>query len=396
MTAARIIAAIACLALSGAVGPVERLAIAQRDAARSAARVQALDEAARSAADEAARFNARAAGLAARVQQAEAGLATAEARNGLIREAIARRSHALAERQGKIVNLVAALESLTRRPPALVLVQPGSARDTMRVALLLNGVLPVLRARTADLRNELAALRRLRARADVARQDLASARAHLDDTRVQLVRMAAEQRKEAGGMATASMLESDRALALSVEAQDLRQLIKTLDGQAKLLQRLASLPGPLPRPAQIPHYALPPSDAVLTPSPDAAGQPLPRFLLPVLGDIRTGFGELSQSGVRSRGLTLRTRAKAQVIAPAAGRVVFAGPFRQYGNVVIIEHGEGLTTLLTGLDALDAIMGQTIPAGGPVGRMGETGQRELSLEVRKDGAPIDPLPLMTRN
>src|SRR3546814_995186 len=105
-----------------------------------------------------------------------------------------------------------------------------------------------------------------------------------------------------------------------------------LGGQAKLRDRLASLPGPLPRPARIPSHALPPPEDRQQPVPPVAAPPAlaaPAFLLPALGDVTTGFGELSPAGVRSRGLTLRTREKAQVIAPAGGRVAFAGPFRDY-------------------------------------------------------------------
>src|SRR3546814_2815304 len=103
----------------------------------------------------------------------------------------------------------------------------------------------------------------------------------------------------------------------------------------------------------------------------------------------------SDLGVRSRGLTLRTREKAQVIAQAGGVVAFAGPVRDYGNIVILEHGGGLTTVLAGLAKLDARVGQKLMAGGPIGRMGPN-QRELTLEIRKNGEPVNPLPLVTGN
>lgn len=396
MTPSRVLAALACLALIAADDPASRLARAQREASRSAVRVAELEKKARSAIDEARQLDARAAVLAARVQQAEAGLAVSEARNAVIGQALSQSRARLAERQGKVVNLLAALESLSRRPPALALAQPGSVRDTARVALLLDGLLPVIEARTADLRRELAALDLLRQRAAASRRRVLSAQQRLDDSRGAMLAMADARRKAAGKIATASMLESDRALALSVEAKDLRQLIGSLDAEARTGERLASLPGPLPRPARIPAYALPPPDARLAAAVVTSPAPVRlNFGMPALGQVKMGFGDISEAGIRSRGLTLMTREKAQVVAPAAGRIAFAGVFRGYGNVVIIEHGKGLTTLLTGLETLDTRTTQTIAAGGPVGRMGSA-RRELSVEVRDNGQPVDPLSLLTRN
>ena len=394
MTPSRILGALACLALLAAADdPAARLAQAKREASVSAARVAELDKDARAATDEAQRMDTRAALLAARVQQAEAGLALAEANNAVIMGVLARSRARLATVQGKAVNLLAALESLTRRPPVLVLAQPGSMRDTARVASLLDGMLPVIAARTADLRHELAGLRLLRHRAAATRQWVQSARQRLVDSRRQLLAVADQRRKAAEGMATASLLESDRALALSVEAKDLQQLIGGLDAQSRLGDRLASLPGPVLRPLHIPAYALPPPQARLglvaaTPS----AMPNARFAMPALGEVNTGFGEVSDAGIRSRGLTLLTREDAQVIAPVEGRIAFAGPFRGYGNVVIIERRGGTSLLLTGMESLDARTGQTVALGGPVGRMGHE-RRSLSIEIRQNGAPVDPLPLL---
>src|SRR3546814_17883244 len=103
-----------------------------------------------------------------------------------------------------------------------------------------------------------------------------------------------------------------RALALSVEAKDLRQLIARLGSQAELRERLASLPGPVLRPANIPEAALPPPAERMDDSAPAAPAARPgRFILPALGEVTTGFAELSQSGIRSRGISPKTRPKAQ-------------------------------------------------------------------------------------
>src|SRR3546814_4591550 len=131
---------------------------------------------------------------------------------------------------------------MSRRPPVLALIQPGSVRDTARVAVLVRFVLPLIRRRPADLRQTIGVLRALRDRAAEAREELATAGTRLDDSRRLLARAEKQHREQARGLATESMLESDRALALSVEAKDLRQLIARLGSQAELRERLASLP----------------------------------------------------------------------------------------------------------------------------------------------------------
>src|SRR3546814_23997 len=129
MTTSRISAAFACLALLGASTPAQRLAEAERAAAKSAQRIRQLDKAARDTSDEAENYRLRAAALAARVQQSEAALTAAEARVAVVDQTIASQRRELAERHGRIVNLLAALESMSRRPPVLALIQPGSVRS---------------------------------------------------------------------------------------------------------------------------------------------------------------------------------------------------------------------------------------------------------------------------
>jgi septal ring factor EnvC (AmiA/AmiB activator) len=84
-----------------------------------------------------------------------------------------------------------------------------------------------------------------------------------------------------------------------------------------------------------------------------------------------------------------------VVAPWDGRVEFAGPFRGYGQILIIEHGDGYHSLLAGLERIDVAVGQALVAGEPVGvvKSGE-GKPSLYLELRRHGQPIDPLPWLS--
>jgi septal ring factor EnvC (AmiA/AmiB activator) len=117
-------------------------------------------------------------------------------------------------------------------------------------------------------------------------------------------------------------------------------------------------------------------------------------MLPVSGRLVSGFGETQQlGGPRVRGIALSTRAGAQLVAPAAGRVAFAGPYRGYGNIVIIEHPGGWTSLVTGLARLDTSVGAQLLAGSPLGIATVTGgaaQPVVTVELRRDGVPVNPL------
>ncbi|MGB3166250.1 MAG: peptidoglycan DD-metalloendopeptidase family protein, partial [Alteraurantiacibacter sp.] len=112
----------------------------------------------------------------------------------------------------------------------------------------------------------------------------------------------------------------------------------------------------------------------------------------VTGRTLTGFGAPQASGL-SRGITLAPIGGAQVVAPAAGRIVFAGPYRGYGAIVIVEHASGWTSLVTGLARTDVRVGQQVVGGAPLGTA-SPGRPSVTLELRRDGEPVNPL-LYTR-
>lgn len=122
--------------------------------------------------------------------------------------------------------------------------------------------------------------------------------------------------------------------------------------------------------------------------------PVASLVMPARGDVIGRYGQANGAdGASAKGITISTRSAAQVVAPFDGRIVYAGPFRGYGQILIIEHGGRYHTLLAGLERIDAVVGQWVLAGEPLGVMGGTGESkpELYLELRRTGAPINPLP-----
>ncbi len=360
-----------------------RRALARAQAAGRAAQQRAaqLEAASASASDEAGKARRAAAAVAARIQSAEADVDAAEARIAVVERLRADQRARLAAKQGPTVRLVAALQTMSLRPPALALVQPGSVRDLVHVHAVFAGVMPVVRGRTAELRADVERGRQLRLAADSALAEQKSAQAQLIVQRQRLAALEARKRADSARFASGAMAEQDRAIAMGEEARDITELMGRIDDAASIRARLETLPGPILRPAQ------PGAPRALPTETAVASAAIPAYRLPVVGQVVTGLGEVSETGVRARGLTIATRSGAQVVAPTRGRILFAGPFRGYGNIVVIDHGLGWTTLLTSLAALDVKVGDTVDPGSPIGRAGAN-RPTITIELRRRGTPVD--------
>ncbi|WP_300114205.1 peptidoglycan DD-metalloendopeptidase family protein [Sphingobium sp.] len=348
-----------------------------------AARLAQQASAARDAAEQARR---RAAAVAARIQQAEADIQAAQARIAIIARLQRAQAKRLAAQQEPVVRLTAALQVMARRPLALALVQPGSISDAVHLRAVLGQILPVIEQRTAGLRAELARSRALRATAQQAADALAHAQRDRKAQRAELAGLETQKRLAARDYRANAGMESERALALGERARDIVDLMDRLEAAGDLRERLTALSGPLPRPAR------PDKAGAAPPERDAMASGPPPYRLPVVGQLVTGLGEVNDSGVRARGLTLAVQPSAQAIAPTAGRVAFAGPYRDYGQILIIDHGGGWTTLITGLHRLSVRVGDDVRQGDPVG-VTDNRRSDIIVELRRNGRPVDIVPLI---
>ncbi|MDX3909089.1 MAG: peptidoglycan DD-metalloendopeptidase family protein [Sphingobium sp.] len=366
----------------------QSLTTARRQAREAASRSRQLEAQANQATQDADRASRRAAALAARIQESEAEVQAAQARIAIITRLQRTQAQRLAERQQPIVRLTAALQLLARRPAALAVAQPGSISDAVHVRLVLNAVLPVIRARTAGLRAEIARSRNLRNVAEQAAEALEGSRTQLAARQGELRRLETAKRIASRDYRSSASLESDRALALGERARDIVDLMDELENAGVVRERLATLPGPALRPARPGDVAAPRADFVPFQSGTLA------YRLPVVGQLVTGFGEVSESGVRARGLTLATQPNAQVVAPAAGRIAFAGYYRGFGQILIIDHGQGWTTLITNLHRLSVAVGNSVRQGTPVG-IAAPSTTTVTVELRRAGRPVNIVPLLTQ-
>lgn len=346
-------------AASAPAPPAMRAALvtARGEAERARERAATLDRQAREAAVESERATFAAAALAARVQQAESALAGAEAHLALVQTERRALDARLAREQAPGTRLLAGLQTLVRRPALLSLLQPGSLEDAIHVRAVVAAVGPQIDARTASLRQALRRVVLLERDAAAIAAQRKQLGASLERRRRDLAAMAAAERLKARRAVGAADREAERAYAIGEEARDLAALSRRLTAPAAAISR---------------------GDRAQT-----GRAALPAYRLPVAGALAAGAR--GEAGT----LTLVPRPRALAVAPAAGRIAFAGPYRGYGRIVIIEHTDGWTSLVTGLASLQVTIGQQLIAGSP---LGEAPARNpaIGLELRQNGKRMNPL------
>lgn len=356
---------------------------AKQQSAAAMARSALLEKQAVAASSEADRLKKRSAALAARIQSAEADISAGEARVALVSRRLAGQRARLAQQQQPLLELAASLQQLSRQPPVSVLAQPGSLTDMVHARAVIDAAMPVIERRTAGARRELGALQTVRQQQAIALKALSASKTQLAHRRDALTRLENEGRLRSRELMSSAQLEADRALGLGEKARDIVDLMDSLEADGAVRADLAQLAGPLPRPRN-------PQGSIASAAPPAAAEAeltQGAYRLPVVGRIVAGLGEVNESGVRSRGVTIAARPGGQVVAPAPGRVGFAGDYRGYGKIVIIDHGGGWVSLLTGMIALSVGVGDTLDSGAPIGRAGSDDSR-ITVELRRAGRPVD--------
>lgn len=273
------------------------------------------------------------------------------------------RSKALEASRQRLADLTGGLIQLSREPPAVFALRESSAADQVHRAVLLRALLPKLKAETNAIVRELESYERLQAQTQAQKKLVVAARQNLQWQRHNLDQLVRTRQ----GLLEKTQSEKDaiaqQLASLTAEAKDLRQLMEKVSqpgwGKGK--------------------------------GPDKKPPPALRAGLrnPVAGKIVRSYGAKDDFGVASDGMLFSASGGSPVVAPQSGRVVFAGPFKGYGNVVILQHAGGAHSFLSGFGRVDADMGQTVVAGEPLGVLPSDGKSELYFEWRQNGEPKDP-------
>jgi septal ring factor EnvC (AmiA/AmiB activator) len=269
------------------------------------------------------------------------------------------KKNALAGERKKLDQLTEALVALAQQPPESLLLHTQLTSDTIHRAMLLRAIVPRLKDETAEIAGDLADFATEHTQMLAQKRLVQQAHENMEAQRKGLDQLIATRQ----GMLDRTQAQKEEIakhlVALTSEAQDLRQLLEKVTPK----NALSSVPHML-------HGAL---------------------KVPVVGSILHGYGSKDADGVTSHGLTFAAPSGSPVVAPAAGRVVFAGPFKGYGQILILQHGGGYHSFLAGFGRIDAEMGQDVEAGEPLGVLPvkDEGRPELYFEWRRNTEPVDP-------
>jgi len=306
----------------------------------------------------------------------------------------------LASSRGHMVSVLVALQRFARYPPEALMAQPMSPADTIRSAILLRAAVPEIKRQGLRLREDLKSLTKSRSKMAKKQAQLTSVTEVLEAERKDLAKLFGKKTVLKHRTLAERRSESRRLKSLAKEASSLSDLLEKLNkGRLKkrprsvaLNRSLSSIKSTQGVRQTIPTVQGLPAGLTGVPISSHRG----KLVIPVIGRIVGRFGQTLGTGLTRKGIKLQTTPGAQVVAPYEGRIVYAGNFRGYGELLIMEHGEGYHSLLSGLSRIESTMGQWVVSGEPVGVMGRFSRRKpiLYVEFRRNGQPINPLPWLS--
>ncbi len=336
---------------------------------------------------------------AQRVNQAEAEVGAMQERLQNLSSAERQAREQLEGVNANVGDLLSALQRISRNPPPVLIVHPSDALGSARSAALLASVLPQLRARAETVTGDLARLRDIRA---AAVDEEIALRANLQILEEEQLRIATliEARKRGATLVGADLqAEEQEAEALFTRAKALRERVAALNERASAIANASrGQPGPSLTQEQI---AVALANIERTEPAFLFEQARGHLFQPANGVVLSEFGASDGLGGIAEGVSIATNADAQVVAPADGWVIYRGPYLNYGQIVIINPGQGYTILLAGLESVAVDLGQFVLMGEPVGLMGSrtmahtvstsagASRPTLYMELRENNVPIDP-------
>ncbi len=358
---------VAILGGAGIVAPAPVMAVtkeqlrqveSQIDAQRQ--RQQKLDQQTQEANDNLVELRQRLIAATDTIQDKNAERTDLQNRLNELAKAIADKKTALGEERHKMTLVISALMEFSRQPPEAVFLRSDISEDHIHRSIILRAVLPRIKEQAEAMARDLLSLADLKMQMGKQKTLVSAAEITMRDQQRQLdqmihLRQGLLQKNEAEKETVAKQLS-----ALSAQAQDLRQLLEKIGPKQGGGKKQGA-----------------PLNAVLRP--------------PVSGNLVSTYGARDEDDVVSQGLTYAALSGSPVVAPTAGKVVFAGPFRGYGQIVILQHSGGYHSFLSGFGRIDADVGQEVEAGEPLGVMPSkaAGPSQLYFELRYNNEPINP-------
>lgn len=276
----------------------------------------------------------------------------------------------------KIAGLILALERIERVPPEALLARPEAPLKTAQSAMLMGDIIPLLHKHAEELKTKLSDMDRISEKLENDRKKAMAAAGKLHEEQTQLSGLVERRQKLFQQTHEDYEEQAEEVQKISLQAKNLQDLVEKLETDRKKRQQKKKKDTGSKTAKQ----------DIKTPIPKP-GQPQ----LPVSGTIRVSYDEPDAFGAPSKGLEIDGRGGAVVVAPMGGVVRFTGPFKRFGQLIIIEHAGGYHSLIAGLEKIDTVVGHSVSAGEPLGSLQDksSGSPSLYYELRLDGKPIDP-------
>ena len=296
-------------------------------------------------------------------------------------------------RQRELSQLLQSMVKLSKVPPELVVAMPGDFSETMRTAKVLGLSSRALSQKADKVHVQLVKIHALQAKIRENSATIRDRKTSLEKDQLALKDKLSTRSELQKQLKTQQAGQEQQLARLSEESATLKDLLTQIEeNREKDEADEADSPSITPKDK-------PKSPKPLTKRPKSGSTNFTaakgKISLPAEGKIFSFYGDKTEDGAQSRGINIETRESAQVTALFGGEVVYTGPFRDYGNLVIVRHEGNYHTLLAGLKRITAETGQTVLEGEPIGEMGNK-KRETTLyvEIRKDNRPIDPMPWLS--
>ena len=339
--------------------------------------------------------------LAKTLQSQQTAAQTADSKiQQLAAESIIIRS-SLAEKRDHLSELLAGLQRLQQNPPPALVVEPANILEALRGAMMFGAVVPEMRDQALELQTNLQRLESIKTETVDSKKSLSDAQTALKISQAELEKLQTEKQAFAETSAKDLAAEKLRSAALAQEAQTLKQLLAAIEEEKKRTEALKTAEAKAQERAQLEAEKLRAKPLMVF------SQSKGKLDYPVQGEVLKQFGEDNGLGTSLDGLALATQTNANVTSPVDAKIEFAGPFRSYGQLLILNAGEGYLVLLAGMNQISAEIGQSVRAGEPLGQMGdgpstvavignETNNAHpvLYIEFRKNNDPVDPSPWWT--
>jgi septal ring factor EnvC (AmiA/AmiB activator) len=331
---------------------------------------------------------------AGQIQNSEVRLSQMEKQLETLKTELVEAQNGFSKEDDHLIKTLAALQNLALKPTESLLVQPLSPVDIIRSAMILRETIPYLEANAERIRNQLQNIENKKKKIETQIGEISKQKIVMQTERKRMIALVQRKSQLGNSVEIKSQKAKENMDKLASQAKNLRDLLNKIEQQRK--ERAAREAAERKRrEAESRKLEEKQSDDLIKSERESITNIASGFAkakgtlpMPARGTIISHYGE-QKNGVSSKGLIVATRARAQVIAPFDGAVVFAGPFRGYGNMIIVEHDNGYLSLLSGLGSIDVELGQMLLAGEPVGQMPSGDKAELYIEIRKDNQPINP-------